>query len=416
MTTIYRVSSAEQLHFSDPLHVGRFYPHTQRRHPRLMQDRQDLILYLAGIHSVAARTGKPRGFCKIPMRLMTLREWVYDYKQVFDYFFEITDIGYNLGDKKCEISYVIPKILDADVHTLDSSASPRKLLYSVPPRVDVGAISKVFVQKQNAESIRAKLLVSGRLDLHAAVEWLLTQSELNFHFIRSGKLQLRDTSVWPVAAIETWPSWLREELFGPGIDIESAYTQFLIEHIREGYNDRPHMVKMLYPDLVRSLEDKKNWRREICVDVLGLTYNDVNVGIVKQICMSLANGSKISPAILTGDMSFSMTRDIILQNIENASLSNLTRIGRRLATISKQYAQARKLVCTLEIGLNATRKNQKKVFATYFDWEREARYEIWNAVDRHGIMVHDGIDGIPEKYLADIPGLVKSLNLRLTRS
>src|SRR5687768_11850144 len=99
MTTIYRVSSPERLHHSDPLHVGRFYPYTERRHPRLMQDRQDLILYLASIHSAAVKSGNPLGFCRIPMRLMTLRDWVYDYKRVFDHFFDISAHGYSFGEK-----------------------------------------------------------------------------------------------------------------------------------------------------------------------------------------------------------------------------------------------------------------------------------------------------------------------------
>lgn len=414
MTTIYRVAAPKALHHSDPLHVGRFYPHVERRHAKLMQDRQDLILYLANIHSAAVKTGKPLGFCSIPMRLMSLRDWVYDYKVVFDHFFDVQQEGYHVGDK-FELSLITPKRLKLDEIRATTKAA-EKLIYVPPPLPSDTVISKVYVQQHKAKQIGERLAATGRLDLNAPVQWLLAQPEVNFHFARSGRLQLRDTSVWPIQAIETWPSWLREELFGCGIDIESAYTQFLIEHIREAYADRPHLVQLLFPDLIRSLEDKALWRMEICCDVLGLEYTDENISIVKKICMSLANGSRISPTIMVGHSSYSVTRDIIIKAAPESSLNSLAAIGERLSAISTQYQAARKVVCALEMKVNPSRLNQKKVFASYFEWEREARYAIWEAVERHGIMVHDGIDGIPEQYLTDIPKLISNLGLRLTRN
>lgn len=414
MTIIYRVSSPERLHHLDPLNVNNFYPHTDRKHMRMMQDRQDLILYLASIHRAAISSGHPLGFCRIPLRLMSLREWVYDYKTVFDYFFEIVQTGFHVGDRH-EISTVIPRKLPNEVIAPIVS---RKLVYVPPALPTDGTVSKVYIQQQNKDAILERLAASGRLDLHAPVEWLLTRpsNEVNFYFVPAGKLQLRDTSVWPIAAVETWPSWLREQLFGEGIDIESAYTQYLMAHVREAYGRQVDMVQMLFPDLLRSLSDKAQWRKEICTEILGLEYNDENIGIVKKICMSLANGSKISPGILVGPSSYSITRDIIIKSTEDITPSNLIRIGERLSTIAKQYARARKIVCMSELGFNPTRANQKQVFSSYFEWEREARYKIWEAVDRHGVMVHDGIDGIPSEYLQDIPSLINSLGLRLTKS
>lgn len=414
MTTIYRVSSPEQLHPLDPLNVLCFYPDIVRKHPQKMQDRQDLILYLASIHRAAVKSGRPLGFCRIPLRLMSLREWVYDYKTVFDYFFEIIQAGYHCGDKH-EISTVIPRKLDEQVI---KPIKARKLVYLPPSLPANGVVSKVYIHQERKELILDKLAASGRLDLHAPVEWLLTlpSNEVNFYFAPSGRLQLRDTSVWPICAVETWPSWLREALFGEGIDIESAYTQYLMEHVREGYANNPVHLELFFPDLLRSLSDKAQWRKEICVDILGLEYNEENIGTVKKICMSLANGSKISPGIMIGHGSFSVTRDIIINGVEDLSPTNLIRIGERLSAIAGQYSRARKIVCMVELGINPSRKNQKMVFSSYFEWEREARYKIWEAVDRHGIMVHDGIDGIPTEYLQDIPGLVKSLNLKLTKS
>jgi hypothetical protein len=414
MTTIYRVSSPELLHHLDPLNVNNFYPNVDRRHRRMMQDRQDLILYLASIHRAAIKSSHPLGFCRIPLRLMSLREWVYDYKTVFDYFFEIVQTGYNVGDRH-EISTVIPKRLSIEVI---APIVARKLVYVPPSLPNEGTVSKVYIQQHLKDQILERLAASGRLDLHAPVEWLLTlpSNEVNFYFIPSGKLQLRDTSVWPIAAIETWPSWLRESLFGTGIDIESAYTQYLMEHVREAYGRQVDMVEMLFPDLLRSLSDKAAWRKEICIDILGMEYNEDNIGIVKKICMSLANGSKISPGIMIGHGSYSITRDIIIREASDISPTNLIRIGEKLSAIAKQYARARKIVCMTELGFNPSRANQKQVFSSYFEWEREARYKIWEAVGRHGVMVHDGIDGIPPEFMEDIPGLIKSLGLRLTKS
>ena len=64
--------------------------------------------------------------------------------------------------------------------------------------------------------------------------------------------------------------------------------------------------------------------------------------------------------------------------------------------------------------INPTRKNLKSVFKDYFAWERVARYSIWEAIERHGIMVHDGIDGVPQQYLDQLPVLIEQLGIRLT--
>ena len=408
--TIYRVS-AGQVPPTDPLHVGHFYPDLERRHRRMMQDRQDLILYLAHIHAAAVQSGKPLGFCRVPMRLMTLRDWVYDYRTVFDHFFTVVQTGFNVGDRH-EISIVIPKKLPTEIMKAETE---RKMTYQPPPLPKDGVVSKVYVRQERREAILEKLAESGRLDLHAPVEWLLTQrsNEINFYFTPAGKLKQRDTSTWPIQAIETWPSWLREELFGQGVDIESAYTQYLIEAVRGVYPGQEEAFRSLFPDLLRSLEDKAAWRRELCCDVLGLEWNDQNLALVKKICMSLANGSRISASILSSNMGFSVTKDIIVETVEDITATNLNRIGLRLEKISRQYASARKLAC-IALGMHPSRKNQKQVFSSYFEWERVARYKIWEAVGRHGIMVHDGIDGIPAEYLTDIPALIKSLNIRIT--
>jgi hypothetical protein len=237
------------------------------------------------------------------------------------------------------------------------------------------------------------------------------QTELNFIFQRSGRLKQRDTSVWPVAAIETWPSWLREALFGGGVDIENAYTQFLITHLRKTV-DR-EKLELLFPDLLAAVDDKVKWRFSLC-DALGISCDDEGVSTVKKICMSLANGSRISPGILAGGRAFSVTAEVVIKATDDVSLENLDRIGLRLQKISRQYTLAKKMVCNQLLRLNPTRTNQKLVFSSYFEWEREARYAIWNAVDQHGIMVHDGIDGIPSAYTIDIQKIIDTVGLKVT--
>lgn len=413
MSIIYRVVSTQPVHNSDPLHVDNFYPDKQRLHHRTRNKRQDLILYLANLHNAAIRTGMPLGMIHIPMRLMSLRDWCQDYHVVLNAFFDVWQRGYNLGDGNHEISTLVPKKLSTGP-VREASQHASSLVFSPGPAPDSKVISKVYVRQSKRDQILKRLADCQRLDLHSPVEWLLDRPEVNFHFEPSGKLQQRDTSVWPIRGVETWPSWLREELFGPGIDIDSAYTQFLIAHLRVVMLDQPSLLNMLYPDLLRSLTDKKRWREELCCEVLGMEVNDENIGIVKRLCMSLANGSRISPAILTGSRAFSMTSDIVISCTDDVSVLNLMRIGKRLEAIGKQYVMARKAICAHHLRRNPSRANQKLVFSSYFEWERAARYMIWEEVGRHGVMVHDGIDGVPYEHLKRLPEIMEGLNLRLT--
>lgn len=422
MTTIYRLKAKKLPRPMDPLHVGNFY-RKERTHRDSMQERQDLILYLAKLHAQASLKGKPRAFNTIQMRLTSLREWVYDYRPALDYFFEVQTLGYNLGDDNNEVSVLVPKDLGLHTHV---QTQDFQLEYEPPPRPDDGVISKVYIRKgyvyerstgalnRCKTGVIGRLVEENRFDLIEAVKWIMQHEELNFVFKPAGKLQQRDTSVWPVAAVETWPAWLREALFGPGIDIDSAYTQYLMQHLRVMYADRIPLLKTLFPDLLALIEDKQKWRRELCEEVLGLPWNDENISLIKTVCMSLANGSRISPGILEGGQAFSVTAQIIIKAADEVTPARLDKIGRRLQSISRQYSQAKKDICALDLGLNPTLKNQKRVFGSYFEWEREARYLIWEAIDRHGVMVHDGIDGVPEEYLDRLPDLIQQVGIRLT--
>lgn len=408
MTPIYRVKAQRQLSPTDPLHVSRFYG-KERLHRQKMQDRQDLILYLAQLHHHASRL--PRGFNEVKLRLTSLRDWVYDYRQAVDHFFEVRQLGYSVNEDINEITTLVPRKLD---DALSAEVVRADITFDPGLRPD-GVISKVHVLPQDVCALVARLGAEGHHALIEPTRWLLNVAggEVNFVFKPAGKLQQRDTSIWPVAAIETWPSWLREALFGPGIDIEAAYTQYLIQHLRLAYADKPKLYAILFPDLERAVTDKQAWRLELC-EVLGMEPTDEGISLVKTVCMSLANGSKISPALLTNGTSYSITADIIVRQVPDLSMGRLHQIGTRLRRISKQYADAKKVVCAHLLRLNPTRANQKRVFSSYFEWERTARYLMWESIDRHGIMVHDGIDGVPREYLDRLPELIQKIGLRLS--
>lgn len=406
---IYRLTyRGKRLAPSDPLHVGNFY--TKRRlHRKAMQDRQDLILYLAQLHRSALATDRPRGFCEVQLRLMSLREWVYDYRTALDYFFDVKQLGYSFDAEHNEVSVLVPKVLPIRTDI--------ELVYEPPTRPSDGTVSKVYLQpaaRNSQEKVLEKLRKAGRHDLLEPVRWLLRHDEINFIFQPAGRLRRRDTSVWPVAAVETWPSWLREELFGPGIDIDSAYTQFIMQQLKQVYSEAPQLIDILYPDLVKLLRNKVAWRKDLCERTLGLEWNDENISLIKTICMSLANGSKISPGILSAGVGFSITADIIIRSLADISIERVENIGQRLQSISRQYAAAKKVICTAQLRLNPSRSNQKRVFSSYFEWERAARYFIWEGIERHGIMVHDGIDGVPKEHLEKLPELIESIGIQLS--
>jgi len=356
------------------------------------------------------RNAACRAFYPIKLRLVALRDWVYDYRRALDYFFDVQQLGYNIANDDKQISLLIPKKLENNIEAQTTELD----LQFVPAERPDGVISKVYIIRSNSSNILDQLYSEGRVDLIAPVKWLLQQDEVNFVFQPAGKLKQRDTSIWPIAAIETWPSWLREKLFGASIDIDSAYTQYLMSHISEIYSTKQRLVKMLYPDLKQLIDDKQKWRKDLCENTLGLEWNEEGISVVKKVCMSLANGSRISPAIMSGGNSFSVTAQLIIQASGDVSQSRLEKIGARLQTISRQYSRAKKAVCAANLKLNPSLKNQKRVFSNYFEWERGARYLIWNEIDRHGIMMHDGIDGVPRQYIDELPRIINTIGIKLT--
>ena len=130
--------------------------------------------------------------------------------------------------------------------------------------------------------------------------------------------------------------------------------------------------------------------------------------------MGIANGSKISTSILTGTSEYSEIKNLIIEKLPQTGIEHLNLIGDRLTTISNQFLAAKKVICNAQLKLRASKNNQRQVFVNYFEWERLARYKIWEAVDYHGLMIHDGIDGIPQPYLEGIDDIIRELSLKLT--
>ena len=388
---VYKVKTDTPVLPHDPLHVGNFYKDKQKFHKKSMDERQALILYLAKLHREAMQVKGPIGFKRIPICLTRLRKWVYDYRIAFDCFFDVVQLGYNIDSDNKELTIAIPK-------PISISGTPevfnRKLFYEPPSLPNEGAVSKVWIQFENADYIYQRLNEENRFDLKAPVDWLLNHPtrEVNFWFVPSGQLKLRDTSIWPIHAIETWPGWLRVALFGEGVDIESAYSQYLIEKIRGIYSVQ--QLDMYFPNLMDSLNNKKQWRLMLC-DTLKLPHNDESIKVVKNVCMGLANGSKISGQILAGTSNHSQIKETLLDAKNDYTVDELYSIGAFLGKVGREYSHARKIACLVETKKHPSKQNQKSVFRTYFQWERDARYRLWEAVGRKGIMVHDGIDGIP---------------------
>ena len=115
MNTIYKVRSDKVVKPSDPLHVSRFFTDKTRIHRNHQAQRQDLILFLADLHAKASSKGNVRAFFPVKLSLVALRQWVYDYRVVLDYFFEIQQLGYSVNDNDFEITSLVPKKIDKHV-------------------------------------------------------------------------------------------------------------------------------------------------------------------------------------------------------------------------------------------------------------------------------------------------------------
>lgn len=413
MTRPYQLQLNRDLEEHHPLHWRNFWPDLHRLHISKIAARQSLILWVANLHNSACKS--PAGFNYTDLRLTDLRNIDREYRRVIDHFFNITQLGYCLSDKDNQVTRLVPKRLTWYEAILLDDTLPQ--IKHNPGQKPTGETSSfVFVaETASSHDIEEQLRDGGQYYLWPQVQWILERryNKIEFIFQRSGKLLQRDTSIWPISAIETWPSWLREKLFGRGIDLDTAYVQFLLNTVQKAFPEDEG--SSIIPDLYRMLDEKEKFRKELCEEVIGVKYEESSKRLLKKLLMAIANGSKITPSLLDSP-SHSEAALITLELLTKVQTPSISTVGNRLHSISRQFAVAKKIACLALLKTNPNKSNQKKVFKSYFEWEREARYLIWEKCDRHGLMVHDGIDGIPDQYLSDIPKMMESLQLRLTAS
>jgi hypothetical protein len=396
MIYFHPVLTTVEIDHKHPLHVSKFFDLTRMWWSK-RKERQAMVLSIAvAWYNTTQRYRKAPGFIEEEVLLTSLTSKVKDAKHILTKFFIIKRTGYNFNDGNKSPTIVSPRKLPQKmVDAIEGIIKDVCFYPGIEPLSTKLTKSKVKVRKHRWYYIHERLISESREDLMPAVKWLCEQNDpIYFYFQPSGKLQARDTSVWPIKSIETWPGWLRRELFGSVVDIENAYCQFLVNHLYKKYTDNENRLKLKYPDILRADQDKQNFREELCRDVLRLPVTVENISIVKRLIMALANGSNATPALMVNGSGRSEAVRIVLQANPNLKPSDLLEIGKRLSFIAKQFRAAKKDICMFVLGLKPTARNLKKVFELYFEWERDARYKMWEMTGFTGLALHDGLDGI----------------------
>lgn len=395
MLTFHPVQIERDLNRDDPLYVGHFFNLKGMWWTKRKQ-RQGLIISIAlGWYQLQKRQSWAPGFLSDEVFLTNLTRQVGDARVILEKFFTITRLGFNFGDGNKSPTIVSPRVLNRQmVEAIEAVINEVHFNPGVPPASKTFIQTSVSIRPNRQSFIRSELIAKQREDLLPAVSWLLKQKDITFYYKPSGLLQARDTSIWPIRAIEQWPGWLRAELFGTVIDIENAYCQFLVANLEKKYEGKLHLLEMKYPDIIKADKDKKRFREELCRSVLRLEPTVKNIGVVKKLIMALANGSNATPALMTNGSGRSEAVRIVREAVPDMLSTDLAAAGARLSAITKQFKAAKRDLCIYFFKALPSRENQKKIFRMYFDWEKKARYEIWNAVGRTGLMLHDGVDGV----------------------
>lgn len=396
MLTFYPVEIDQELDRTNPLYVGNFFS-LKNMWWRKRKQRQGLIISIAlAWYRLAKKNKLAPGFLQEETFITGLTRQVKDAKVILEHFFTIDRLGYNFSEDMKSATLISPKKLHNNMaKAIEAIINDVKFEPAEPPLSDKYTRSQVVVRKEQAAVILRELVRLGREELVPPVTWLLNhENPITFYFEPAGNLQARDKSVWPIKSIELWPGWLRKQLFGTVVDLENAYLQFIMTNLEEKYKKNPQNLDMKYPDLVRAHKNKQTFREDICVNVLKLPYESDNIAIVKRLLMSLANGSTISPLTLTNGSGRSDAVRMIHSSCPHLSASDLKFAGERLGAITKQFARAKRALCIHLLGEKPSRANQRKIFQLYFEWERKARYAIWEMTGMTGLALHDGLDGI----------------------
>jgi len=397
MLFFHTVESDVEIRRDNPLYVGHFFD-LQGMWWTNRKKRQKMIISVAfAWYKLVKKQFKTPGMINEELMMTGLTREVRDAKQIIEHFFTITRVGFNLKDGvNHSPTLVTPKRLPWKyAEAIEEICTRITFNPGLPPTNKNLIQTNVIVRKESEALIRVRVKQEERNELIPALDWLFKQEgPITFYYRPAGKLQARDTSVWPIKAIETWPGWLRTELFGATIDIENAFCQFLLDHLERKHIDNMDLLRLKYPDLLRAAYDKQKFREELCLEILHRPPTDDNISVVKKLIMALANGSNASPQLMVTEGRIPEAVQIVKQAAPDATPTQLMRSGERLQAIAKQFRSAKRELCILLLNSKPTREAQKQIFQLYFQWEREARYKIWEAVGNSGLMIHDALDGI----------------------
>lgn len=397
MLIFHPVTVETELKNDNPLHVGKFFSLRKMWWSKRKQ-RQGLILSIAlGWMKCTKQNTLQPGFVYEETLLTALSSQVKDARVILEKFFTITQVGYNFNNGLKSATQISPRKLSPKmIGAIWEIIDEVKFAPGPSPTSEEYVYSPVTIQKNNAYAIRTKLKITDRQDLLPAVNWILEhpEEELTFVYERAGSLGARDKSIWPIRSIEMWPGWLRTMLFGRVVDIENAYCQFIISHLKTKYADNKVSFGMKYCQVIRLDADKTNFRNEICTQWLKLEPTKANIGVVKKLIMSLANGSNISPQLLAANSGRSEAVRIVMESAPHLTTQEMMDAGKKLSRIAKQFRYAKKDLCFHLLNAKPNKKNQRDFFRMYLDWERECRYRIWHEIGKSGLMLHDGLDGV----------------------
>jgi len=377
--------------------VGHFFRLTGM-HWTARKKKQEMIFSIAiGWYRITKKVRACPGFEEHEIYLTNLNRRSGGATKIVEAFFDIKKKGFNFAN----ISTSSPTIVTAKklgpefISAIEALLGLEVFLPGNRPSEKNHNVSKVKINTAIKDDVMARLVKEDRDDLLPMVDWLFSQEgDVDFYFKKAGEIGARETSVWPIRAIELWPGWLRRELFGVTIDLENAFCQFLVTQLEKKHKSNSKLLHLQYPDIMMAVYNKTEFRYNICANLMKLPFVDENIKIVKGLVMAISNGSNVSGKMLMNSVGHSMAVDIIVKHCEHLTTLELFELGEKLGSIARQFRAAKKEVYLYSYNINPTRARTKKIPAMYMQWERKSRHQMWELVGKTGIMMHDGLDGV----------------------
>lgn len=408
------------IHRHHPLWIGRFMTLGRVSYT----DRQKLQKALLEISAVWYRTAtwsennsyKKYQFYKTSLRKKYGRRAL----QLFDCFFNTYQTGYkflpSIGspDGVSVPSTVSPKDKPCNIEGLRDTIKKwmqgaiwKPCAKPLSITLDNSRVSRVEVRSDvDMEKLKELLQQPRWMHLTGQVNWILSEQSIDIYWQFSGRTQQRETSVWPIKSIETWPSSIRLALFGSQVDIQCAMPQFVYHKIKEidiaNFGHVTSFTERGFDDIKQMVEDTENWRKSLAAE-MKMEWNEDTRKIIKKLVMALSNGSNISGKMLTSFFNHSVAVEIVQDQIMDDSWDYdfTMKVGDRLHKIAVQFRQAVKRIL-MHYGYKPTRKNRKRIFYLYFCWEKRVREQLWQMFNKSGLMMHDGLDGICATSLSNL--------------